>query len=115
MIKQWTFEDLPAPDIDLDLTYSYYYDPGKTSGPIDMCWPPEEDSELELPTNFEQTVKDAYAKAALDAIAMIEDRVEEMLDDNKPREWAEEERDDYELDRAISREEDRKERLVYGD
>ena len=93
MNKAWTFEDLPAPAIELELQYTYSYDPGRISGPPEDCYPPEEECEVCLPAGYKQIIRDEYLKAAELAIAEIERQVEMLEDSDSPREWAEEERE----------------------
>lgn len=89
MIKEWTFEDLPTPNVTLDLYYSYYYKPAKLNGLPENCCPEEEESEIQLPNQLENIVITAYLKAARQAIKVIADKVQDMDFDGLPREWAE--------------------------
>lgn len=90
--KEHTFEDLPAPDITLELYYNYSYTPGRYFGLPENCYPEEEESELSLPDGWEEQVISAYMTAAREAMKQIEQKVIEMRDDGLPREWAEQEK-----------------------
>jgi hypothetical protein len=90
MIHTHLFEDLPAPEIELGLEYDYYFDPGRISGPPEDCHPPEEYIEITLPDGWEDRLMLAYARSAQEAIKEIEARVEAMVKDKEPREWARE-------------------------
>ena len=87
--KSWTFSDLPAPEIDLDLQYEYSFDPGNLNGLPENCWPASEDCEVLPPDEYKQIIRKAYFDAAELAIKQIEDEIELMQDDCEPREWAE--------------------------
>ena len=91
MQKEWTFEDLPAPDVTLDLYWHYSHTPAKTDGIPEGCWPEEEDSEICLPREFVKEVMNAYLVAARAAMRQIEDKVQDMQFDNMPKQWANEE------------------------
>lgn len=90
--KTITFEELPAPDIDLELEYTYYFKEGKYFGRPEDCYPDEEEMEIVLPKGFEETVMNRYIAAAREAIKKIESKVQDFEFDNMPRQWAEEER-----------------------
>lgn len=94
--KKVTFEQDQLPgvdDIEFELSYSYSYKPAKTSGDPNSCYDSEEESEITLPDGWEATVMLAYIKAAREAIKHIEfSLIPDMNFDNKPRQWAEEER-----------------------
>lgn len=84
------FEELPSPDVELDLEYSYFFDPGRISGPPGDCYPPDEECEIKMPDGWEKRVMLAYIRAAQESIKEIEARVQLMASDKKPAEWAEE-------------------------
>lgn len=88
--KSWTFEELPIPDITFDLEYTYSYDPGRTNCRNDDAYPPEEEMEIYLESGWEEKVLQHYTNAAKLAIKHIEDKVEDMLFDNLPSQWARE-------------------------
>lgn len=91
MKKEWTFEDLPMPsDITLGLDYTYYHNPGRLYGPPEFCYPPETECEITLPKGWEDAVIQTYIQAARKAIKEIEAQVKEMIEDELPKEWAEE-------------------------
>ena len=95
MTKQFTFDELPeVMEIELELDYSYYHLPAKLSGPPELCYPEEEESEITLPKAWEQIVVAKYLAAARLAIKEIENRAQVMEVDGTCREWAEEEKRD---------------------
>jgi hypothetical protein len=88
--KTYTFDELPAPDITLDLSYIYTFRPGRTQGLPENCYPEEEECEVKLPEGFEKAVMTAYIMAARQAMKEIESRVMDLEFDMTPRQWAEE-------------------------
>lgn len=87
MKRTITFEELPAPDIELDLDYMYRFQRGKYYGPPESCYPDDEDMEITLPSGWEDTVMNAYMLAARDAMKSIESKVLDMEFDCLPRQW----------------------------
>lgn len=97
--KNYTFDDENLPtvgDITLELEYTYSYDAGRYSGPPEACYPAEEECEIDLPKGWEDVVMQSYINAARLAIKKIEnDLLQDLIFDNAPREWAEEETEYY--------------------
>ena len=44
---EMTVTDLDGNEVDAEIAYSGYYDPGVCSGPIDNCYPPEGEVEIQ--------------------------------------------------------------------
>lgn len=74
-------------EIELELEYDYYRKEAKTSGPPERCYPEEEECEVNLPADYREQVRAAYAKQAEVAITMIEAQVQQLLADNAPAQW----------------------------
>lgn len=97
------FYPLPeVEEIDLELEYDYYFRPAKTYGLPENCYPAEEDVEINLPSDYREQIMAAYAKEAETAIKMIEYQVQQLLADNAPAQWAEDDapEPDYDWEEA---------------
>lgn len=93
-IKTLHFEDLPTVGIiSIDVEWSYFFDPGKLSGPPESCYPAEEEKEIEPVGSISDIVMNAYILAARRAIKQIETGIEEKRNDLP--EWAREEAEKY--------------------
>ena len=83
------FYPLPeVEEIELELEYGYYHQPAKIDAPPENCHPEEEECEVELPADYKEQIRAAYAKEAEVAIGMIEAQVQQLLADNAPAQWA---------------------------
>lgn len=84
-----SFYPLPeVAEIELELEYDYYHQPAKLDGPPERCHPEDEEVEINLPDDYKERVRAAYAKEAEVAIGMIEAQVQQLLADNAPAQWA---------------------------
>lgn len=84
------FYPLPeVEEIELELSYDYYYRPARTYGPPEDCSPEEEEVEINLPDDYREQIRAAYLREAEVAIGIIEAQVQQLLADNAPAQWAE--------------------------
>lgn len=104
-----TFE-LPEIDteIELELDFTYSYDPGCYSGLPENCYPSEEDAEITLEPEWEKRVIRIYTQAMQNAIKSIHAQCDEMCSDGTVASWANEEREAAEMSRAEAYIDDRK-------
>ena len=75
-------------EIELELEYDYYHQPAKLDGPPERCHPEDEEVEINLPDDYKEQIRAAYARDAEVAIGMIEAQVQGLLADNAPAQWA---------------------------
>jgi hypothetical protein len=81
----------PLPDgreVDVDLTFSGYYDPGNVWGPMDSCYPPEGEVNIYTARTEEDGEMDfdewAWAVGLTEAdIKSIEDRLMERIQESR--------------------------------
>lgn len=92
---------LDEAEIELECGWNYSFTPGKYYGKPEDCYPESEESDVELPKDFEEQIR----RFALDVmvpkwIKMVEDEAERLRVSDAPREWAkdEDDRGDYEKD-----------------
>jgi hypothetical protein len=109
-IKEFTFE-LDGGELELDLDYTYSYDPGCYSGLPENCYPAEEECEVLPPPDLANRVKRHAEKMIPLWIKQIESRCMDMELDNDPAVWAEEDRKNYEESKAEAYFEELKERV----
>ena len=84
------FYPLPeVEEIELELEYDYFHQPAKIDGLPENCRPEDEEVEINLPDDYKDQVRAAYAREAEVAIGMIEAQVQQLLADNAPAQWAE--------------------------
>lgn len=87
--KIYTFEELPLSDLDLELTYSYYHDPGVTNALPENCYPPETESEIYPPDNYKELIRKHYADNAEKAIESIDNHIDSLVWIDMPKRWME--------------------------
>ena len=63
------------------------YQPAKIDGAPENCHPEDEEVEINLPDDYREQVRAAYAREAEVAIGMIEAQVQQLLADNAPAQW----------------------------
>lgn len=88
--RDHTFE-LENGEIELELQWSYYYDPGKYYGKPEGCYPEEAECEVLPPIDINARLKAHAEKMIPIWLKQIESECQDMELDNKPAEWAEEE------------------------
>lgn len=76
-------------EIELELEYDYFHQPAKIDGLPENCRPEDEEVEINLPADYREQIRAAYAREAEVAIGMIEAKVQQLLADNAPAQWAE--------------------------
>ena len=75
-------------EIELELEYDYFHQPAKIDGAPENCHPEDEEVEINLPADYREQVRAAYAREAEVAIGMIAAKVQQLLADNAPAQWA---------------------------
>lgn len=91
--REHTFEseDLPCPDVTINLDWEYTYVPAILNRLPEDCCPDEEDHSITPEKGWQDRVRAAYAMAAEQAIKQIElDLIPQLLWEDKPKQWAEE-------------------------
>ena len=88
--KEYTFDDLPLPELDLELNYKYDNDPGKVTGLPENCYPPETEEYIELPDGYEDAIRKHYENAAELAISYVKDHIQDLLYRDAHKQWLEE-------------------------
>jgi hypothetical protein len=79
-------------EIALNVKGSYYSDPGRCSGPPDLCYPPESD------LDFAVTYKGENFELTADQVSSLEETIREYIADNCDEEYPDFEPDnDYDF------------------
>lgn len=85
----YNFFNLPeVEEVGLELEYDYSYQPAKVNGLPEDCYPEDESCEINLPSDYKEQIRAAYAREAEIAILAVEAKVRQLLADNEPRQWA---------------------------
>ena len=92
--RDFTFE-LSGGEIELELQWSYYHDPGVYHRRPEDCYPEETEGEVLAPVDLAARVR-AFAESMIPIwIKEIESQCMDMELDDLPAEWAEADKQDY--------------------